>query len=35
MDRLVGRLTSFAVFYGTCDALEEDSKMKEPFNLSK
>ncbi|GJU04499.1 hypothetical protein Tco_1120929 [Tanacetum coccineum] len=29
------RLTSFIVFYGRCAALEEVSKMKEPFDLEK
>ncbi|GJV74726.1 probable xyloglucan endotransglucosylase/hydrolase protein 30 [Tanacetum coccineum] len=32
---LVGRLVSFAIFYGRCKAFEQVAGMKEPFELSK
>ncbi|GKB54221.1 hypothetical protein Tco_0904974 [Tanacetum coccineum] len=32
---LIGKLVSFAVFYGRCAAFEEVTKIKEPFDLSK
>ncbi|GJT50544.1 hypothetical protein Tco_0976701 [Tanacetum coccineum] len=32
---LVGRLVSFAIFYGRCKAYEQVTGMKEPFDLSK
>nr|GEV83654.1 hypothetical protein [Tanacetum cinerariifolium] len=32
---LVGKLVSFAIFYGRCQAFEQVAGMKEPFDLSK
>nr|GEW23570.1 hypothetical protein [Tanacetum cinerariifolium] len=32
---LVGRLVSFAIFYGRCQAFEQVAGIKEPFDLSK
>ncbi|GJY27566.1 hypothetical protein Tco_0403333 [Tanacetum coccineum] len=32
---LVGKLVSFAIFYGRCTAFEEVADMKEPFDMAK